>query len=120
MIAAMNEGSSSLPIHGINLSLGSNFDPANYSCGHTPLCQELRRLWRQGVIICLAAGNEGYSMLRSDSGLIHANMPLSISDPANLDEAIAIGSVHRPAAQIRGFVLLTRPHRRRPQEARIW
>ncbi len=95
MIAAMNEGSSSLLIHGINLSLGSNFDPANYSCGHTPLCQELRRLWRQGVIICLAAGNEGYSMLRSDSGVIHANMPLSISDPANLDEAIAIGSVHK-------------------------
>ncbi|MGI4796413.1 MAG: S8 family serine peptidase [Janthinobacterium lividum] len=95
LIATMNEGSSSLLIHGINLSLGSNFDPANYSCGHTPLCQELRRLWRQGVIICLAAGNEGYSMLRSDSGLIHANMPLSISDPANLEEAIAIGSVHK-------------------------
>lgn len=95
MIAAMNEGSSSLLIHGINLSLGSNFDPTIYSCGHTPLCQELRRLWRQGVIVCLAAGNEGYSMLRSDSGLIHANMPLSISDPANLEEAIAIGSVHK-------------------------
>lgn len=98
-IAGMNEQSSSLVIHGVNLSLGSNFDPSIYGCGHTPLCQELRRLWRQGVVVCLAAGNDGFAELQSTRGVVNANMALSIGDPANLDEAIAVGSVHK-----------TRPH----------
>ena len=94
-IAEINESSSQLVIHGVNLSLGGGFDPSVYGCGHTPLCQELRRLWRQGVLVCLAAGNEGYAMLKSDSGLVAANLDLSIGDPANLEEAIAVGSVHK-------------------------
>lgn len=94
-IAEINESSSQLVIHGVNLSLGGGFDPSVYGCGHTPLCQELRRLWRQGVLVCLAAGNEGYAMLRSDAGLVAANLDLSIGDPANLEEAIAVGSVHK-------------------------
>lgn len=94
-VAGINEQASTLVIHGVNLSLGSNFDPRIYGCGHTPLCQELRRLWRQGVLVCLAAGNEGYAELRSEGGTVGANMDLSIGDPANLDEAIAVGSVHK-------------------------
>ncbi len=95
-IARINEQSPSLRIHGINLSLGGNFDPSVYGCGHTPLCMELRRLWRQGVVIVLAAGNEGFAVLQTlEDGPWHANLDLSIGDPANLDEAIAVGSVHR-------------------------
>jgi subtilisin family serine protease len=52
-------------------------------------------LWRQGVIVCLAAGNEGYAVLSSSDGEIQANLDLSIGDPANLEEAIAVGSVHK-------------------------
>ena len=95
MIAGMNEQSSGLVIHGVNLSLGSNYDPSIYGCGHTPLCEELRRLWRQGVLVCLAAGNEGFAELTSLNGVVNANMSISIGDPANLDEAIAVGSVHK-------------------------
>ncbi len=94
-IAELNERAGKLVIHGVNLSLGGNFDPSVFGCGHTPLCQELRRLWRQGVLVCLAAGNEGYALLDSASGVISANMDLSIGDPANLEEAIAVGSVHK-------------------------
>ena len=94
-IAELNEGSSDLVVHGVNLSLGGNFDPSIYGCGHTPLCQELRRLWRQGVIVCLAAGNEGWAELQTAQGLVPANMDLSIGDPANLEEAISVGSVHK-------------------------
>ena len=94
-IAEINNSSSQLVIHGVNLSLGGSFDPSVYGCGHTPLCQELRRLWRQGVLVCLAAGNEGYAILRSETGLVPTNIDLSIGDPANLDEAVAIGSVHK-------------------------
>ncbi len=94
-IAELNEGSTDLVVHGVNLSLGGNFDPSVYGCGHTPLCQELRRLWRQGVIVCLAAGNEGWAELQTAQGVVPANMDLSIGDPANLEEAIAVGSVHK-------------------------
>ncbi|WP_428660104.1 S8 family serine peptidase [Reyranella sp.] len=94
-IAEINEASSRLQIQGVNLSLGGGFDPSVFGCGHTPLCEELRRLWRQGVIVCLAAGNEGYAVLSSANGDIQANLDLSIGDPANLDEAIAVGSVHK-------------------------
>lgn len=94
-IAELNERAGKLVIHGVNLSLGGSFDPSVFGCGHTPLCQELRRLWRQGVLVCLAAGNEGYALLDSDGGMIPANMDLSIGDPANLDEAIAVGSIHK-------------------------
>jgi len=43
----------------------------------------------------LAAGNEGYAVLKSEEGDIQSNIDLSIGDPANLDEAIAVGSVHK-------------------------
>ena len=94
-VAQLNERAGSLVVQGMNLSLGGNFDPEVYGCGHTPLCQELRRLWRQGVVICLAAGNEGYAVLKSEDGDIQANLDLTIGDPANLEEAIAVGSVHK-------------------------
>jgi len=95
LIAGMNESASGLVIHGVNLSLGSSYDPSIYGCGHTPLCQELHRLWRQGVIVCLAAGNEGYGQFQSAEGEVGLNLALSIGDPANLEEAIAVGSVHK-------------------------
>ncbi len=91
----MNEAASQLVIHGVNLSLGAGYDPSIYGCGHTPLCQELRRLWRQGVVVCLAAGNEGHATLQTGEGEMPLNLDLSIGDPANLEEAIAVGSVHR-------------------------
>ena len=94
-IASINDKAGALVIHGVNLSLGGPFDQSTYGCGHTPLCEELRRLWRQGVLVVLAAGNEGFAVLRTLDGDIDANMDLSIGDPANLEEAIAVGSVHK-------------------------
>ncbi len=103
LIAEINERASRLVIHGVNLSLGGNFDPSVYGCGHTPLCNELRRLWRQGVLVCLAAGNEGYVVLQGTNGTMPANLDLSIGDPANLEEAIAVGSVHKRNPHIYGI-----------------
>jgi len=94
-IADINDRAGRLVIHGANISLGSNFDPSVYGCGHTPLCEEIKRLWRQGVLTVLAAGNDGYAVLDSENGAIQANLDLSIGDPANLEEAIAVGSVHK-------------------------
>lgn len=101
-IADTNDGAGALVIHGVNLSLGGPFDQSSFGCGHTPLCSELRRLWNQGVIVVLAAGNEGFVRLVSDDGEIDVNMDLSIGDPANLEEAIAVGSVHKSKPHIYG------------------
>jgi len=94
-IADTNDRAGTLVIHGVNLSLGGPFDQSTYGCGHTPLCDELRRLWRQGVLVVIAAGNEGFAVLRTLDGDIDANIDLSIGDPANLHDAIAVGSVHK-------------------------
>jgi len=101
-IAELNENSPDLVIHGINLSLGGPFDPEVYGCGFSPLCNELRRLWRQGVLVCIAAGNEGRLVLRTMDGIHDLNLDLSIGDPANLEEAIAVGSVHRESPHLYG------------------
>jgi subtilisin family serine protease len=95
LIGDLNEQAGHLIIHGVNLSLGGGFDPSVYGCGHTPLCQELRRLWGQGVLVVLAAGNEGYATLQAAQGELPSNMDLTIGDPANLEEAIAVGSIHK-------------------------
>jgi hypothetical protein len=93
-IAERNNAASDLSIHGVNLSLGGAFDPEVYGCGHSPICQELRRLWRQGLVVCVACGNEGVVELSTPDGPQMLNTFLSIGDPANLDECIAVGSVH--------------------------
>ncbi len=93
-IARLNESSSRPVIHGLNLSLGGSFDATVYGCGHTPICAELRRLWQQGVVVCIAAGNEGQITVKTDEGDLDLSTDLSIGDPANLEEAIAVGSVN--------------------------
>ena len=98
-----NENAGRVVIHGVNLSLGGAFDVEAFNCGHTPLCVELRRLWRQGVAVVLAAGNEGFATLStSDGDSLQANMGMSLGDPANLDDAIVVGSVHKEAPHTYG------------------
>jgi hypothetical protein len=98
-IEERNRRSRSLVIHGVNLSLGGDFDPEVYSCGHSPLCNELRRLWRQGVVIVTSAGNLGNLTVESAGRSVRLNLDLSIGDPANLEEAISVGSVHKTDAR---------------------
>ncbi|HOW63728.1 MAG TPA: S8 family peptidase [Candidatus Paceibacterota bacterium] len=89
-------------IHGVNLSLGGAFDPQVFGCGDSPLCKQLRKLWRQGVVVVIAAGNEGYLELQQGEQTSGINMDLSIGDPANLDEAIAVGSIHKTKPHLYG------------------
>lgn len=82
-----------LEIDGVNLSLGGPFDATVYGCGHSPICGQLRDIWRQGVLVCVAAGNEGRLSVMTGDGEIDLNAQLSIGDPANLEDCIAVGSV---------------------------
>lgn len=101
-IYELNRNAASLVIHGINLSLGGPFDPEAFGCGDTPICKQLRKLWRQGVVVVLAAGNEGYLELQQGDTMIGLNVDLSIGDPANLDESIAVGSIHKSKPHLYG------------------
>jgi subtilisin family serine protease len=102
-ISEVNESSDELVIHGVNLSLGGPFDEAVFACGFSPICRELRRLWRRGVVVCIAAGNEGRLIIDTADGEQKLNLDLSIGDPANLDEAVAVGSVHREFPHLYGI-----------------
>lgn len=101
-IEETNRRSGALAIHGVNLSLGGDFDHEVYACGHSPLCKELRRLWRQGVVVVIAAGNLGSLTVESAGRRVRLNLDLSIGDPANLEEAISVGSVHKTEAKLYG------------------
>lgn len=102
-IAATNRCSSEIRIHGVNLSLGGAFDATVYGCGHSPVCQELRRRWREGVVVCIAAGNEGQTSLLTEDGALDLNTSMSIGDPANLEDAIVVGSVHADKPHLYGI-----------------
>ena len=97
-----NRNAASLVVHGVNLSLGGAFDPEVFGCGDTPICKQLRQLWRQGVVVVLAAGNEGYLEIVQGDEAVGLNVDLSIGDPANLDESIAVGSIHKSKPHLYG------------------
>jgi subtilisin family serine protease len=101
-VAESNDRAAAPVVHGVNLSLGGPFDPEVYGCGHSPICQELRRLWRQGVLVCVACGNEGLLTVQTTDGEVDLNTDLSIGDPANLEEAIAVGSVNADRPHLYG------------------
>jgi pimeloyl-ACP methyl ester carboxylesterase len=101
-IAEQNENKAAIAIHGLNLSLGGPYDSTVYGCGFTPICQELRRLWRSGVLVVVASGNEGQLEVQTTDGDVEINTPMSIGDPANLDDCIAVGSVNADRPHLYG------------------
>ena len=84
-----------LKIHGVNLSLGHDFDPKWFACGHSPLCVEVNRLVKSGVVVVVAAGNTGYGTLQTKEGASDTCLDLTINDPGNAEYAITVGSTHR-------------------------
>jgi serine protease AprX len=91
-----------LRIHGVNMSLGYNFEPEWFACGQSPLCVEVDRLVKSGVVVVVAAGNTGYGTLKSSIGATSAGMSLTINDPGNADLAITVGSTHRDMPHVYG------------------
>ncbi|HKG12301.1 MAG TPA: S8 family peptidase [Pyrinomonadaceae bacterium] len=96
-------------IHGVNLSLGNDFEPEWFACGQSPLCVEVNRLVNSGVVVVVAAGNSGYGSLTLEdpetesriSGL-SIGISLTINDPGNADLAITVGATHRNKPHIYG------------------
>ena len=59
-VNSVNMYGRNLRIHGVNLSVGYEFDAEWFACGQSPLCVEVDRLVRTGVVVVVAAGNTGY------------------------------------------------------------
>jgi serine protease AprX len=89
----LNDGGRDLQIHGVNLSVGYPFDPSWFAAGLTPVCREVDRLVRSGVVVVAAAGNTGYGYaLGPDGNRIRMGFDLTINDPGNAELAITVGA----------------------------
>ncbi len=92
-----------IKVHGLNLSLGYAFDPVWFAAGQSPLCVEVDRLVRCGVVVVAAAGNAGYGRVTTQQGRTEpAALGSTIADPGNARLAITVGSTHRDQPHLYG------------------
>jgi serine protease AprX len=89
-------------IHGVNLSLGYEFDAEMFACGQSPLCAEVDRLVQSGVVVVTAAGNTGWGIATSAARVTRIGFSASINDPGNAARAITVGSTHRESPHTYG------------------
>ncbi|MEX1078296.1 MAG: S8 family peptidase [Homoserinimonas sp.] len=102
-VQRVNAYGRNIQIHGVNLSVGYEFQPEWFACGQSPLCVEVDLLVRSGVVVVVAAGNTGYGYNRDRSkGAVAAGLDLTINDPGNAERAITVGSTHREAPHVYG------------------
>ena len=98
----MNDDPKLLRIHGVNLSIGYDFDAQMFACGQSPLCVEVDRLVRSGVVVVVAAGNTGYGNVSAQQRTTMVGLSNTINDPGNSALAITVGSTHRDAPHTYG------------------
>jgi serine protease AprX len=91
----LNGNGKMLRVHGVNLSLGYSFNPRWFACGQSPICVEVDRLVRSGVVVVVAAGNYGYGQVATNEGQLSSGLAQTITDPGNAELAITVGSTHR-------------------------
>lgn len=84
-----------LQVHGVNLSVGYDFDARWYACGQSPLCVEVNKLVRSGVVVVVAAGNNGYRRSPANVKEPSTGIIMTINDPGNAEAAITVGATHR-------------------------
>jgi serine protease AprX len=100
-IRGLNQNSPQNRVDGANLSFGYDLEAPTYGCGNSPICDEVNRCVNAGICVVVSCGNSGYGVLQSQAAGVTTSAPagigISISDPANADLCIAVGSVHKSA-----------------------
>jgi serine protease AprX len=95
-IQRWNQNGKRILVHGVNMSLGYDFDPRWFACGESPICVEVNRLVKTGVVVVVSAGNGGYtSFMTRNAQALDRYADLSITDPGNAEYAITVGSTHK-------------------------
>ncbi len=94
-IREVNSSGPEIRIHGVNMSVGYDFEPRWFTSGQSPLCVEVDRLVHSGVVVVVAAGNTGYGWQWAFRGAVASGMEMTINDPGNAALAITVGSTHR-------------------------
>ena len=102
-VQELNGGGRRIRVHGVNMSVGYDFEPKWFACGQSPLCVEVDRLVRSGVVVVVAAGNTGYGFNQVQGrGSVPAGQDVTINDPGNAELAITVGSTHREMPHVYG------------------
>jgi len=100
-IRKLNQTSRNIRIDGANLSFGYDLEPATYGCGYSPICEEVNRAVNAGICVVVSCGNSGFGVSETQAAGVQTRtgvgVSISISDPANSDLCIAVGSVHKSA-----------------------
>jgi subtilisin family serine protease len=102
VIQEINGNGRYIRVHGVNMSVGYDFEPEWFACGQSPLCVEVDRLVKSGVVVVVAAGNTGYGFATALKGAVPAGLGLTINDPGNADLAVTVGSTHREMPHVYG------------------
>ncbi|MBV8921799.1 S8 family peptidase [Bradyrhizobium sp.] len=93
----LNDNPKLLRVHGVNLSVGYEFDPEMFACGQSPICAEVNRLVQSGVVVVAAAGNTGFGTVAASIRATKVGLSNTINDPGNAEFAITVGATHRDA-----------------------
>src|SRR5262249_48934810 len=93
----LNDNPKLLRVHGVNLSVGYEFDPEMFACGQSPICAEVNRLVQSGVVVVAAAGNTGFGTVAAAVRPTKVGLSNTINDPGNAELAITVGATHRDA-----------------------
>ncbi len=94
-ISYLNRTRDRLVIQGANLSLQMIHQVRSFGCGQTPICREANRLVDSGVCVVVAAGNQGFQTLRTETTLVDSYAMSSIMDPGNAEKVITVGATHK-------------------------
>jgi serine protease AprX len=102
-IQEWNQHGKRLVVHGVNMSLGYPFDARWFGCGQSPLCVEVNRLVKSGVVVVVSAGNDGYPRFLGSNGKAEPHyLGSTITDPGNAALAITVGATHRDSPHLYG------------------
>ena len=91
----LNDNPKLLRVHGVNLSVGYEFDAEMFACGQSPICAEVDRLVQSGVVVVAAAGNTGFGTVAAAVRPTKVGLSNTINDPGNAESAITVGATHR-------------------------
>ena len=98
-IQEINDFGRNLRIHGATIGVSYDYEREFFACGFTPLCLEVDRLVRSGVVVVVAAGDAGSGTSKTLMGARTTVLEGTINDPGNAELAITVGSTHREMPQ---------------------